>query len=133
MSKKGVKKTSMKEDEYDEKDLRTHIYDTTDKYAGSDEATPDKLAILNGDKIEFSDIEYIPVIFKMLDEALVNSRDQRERLRDMKGVKHVTEIRVTIDPKEGIISVFNNGVYPQPKRNIKKINMVIFFVIKLKN
>ena len=109
MSKKGVKKTSTKEDEYDEKDLRTHIYDTPDTYAGSDEATPDKLAILNGDKIEFSDIEYIPVIFKMLDEALVNARDQRERLRDMKGVKHVTEIRVTIDPKEGIISVFNNG------------------------
>ena len=108
MSKKA-KKTSVEGDEYDEKDLRTHIYDTPDTYAGSDEPTPDKIAILNGDKIEFSDIEYIPVIFKMLDEALVNARDQRERLKDMKGVKHVTEIRITIDPKEGIISVFNNG------------------------
>ena len=91
MSNKGAKKTSMKEDEYDEKDLRTHIYDTPDTYAGSDEPTPDKIAVLNGDKIEFSDIEYIPVIFKMLDEALVNARDQRERLKDMKGVKHVSE------------------------------------------
>ena len=31
-------------------------------------------------------------------------REIRERLKDMKGVKHVSEIKVTIDPKEGIIS-----------------------------
>ena len=103
------KKKKTPVDEYDEKDLRTHIYDTPDTYAGSDEPTPDKLAVLRDNGIEIADIEYIPVIFKMLDEILVNSRDQRERLKDTKGAVQVSEIRVSIDEKTGILSVYNDG------------------------
>ena len=34
-------------DEYDEKDLRTHVFDSPDTYAGSDEISPDRLPIIN--------------------------------------------------------------------------------------
>ena len=34
------------EEEYEEKDLRTHIYETTDTYAGSDQMIKGALAIM---------------------------------------------------------------------------------------
>ena len=66
------------EDEYEEKDLRTHIYENSDTYAGSDEMIKCKVACMKGqDKdINISDIEYIPVIYKCFDEIIVNARDQ---------------------------------------------------------
>jgi len=87
------------EEEYEEKDLRTHIYETTDTYAGSDQMIKGTLAIMKeGEKkITLSETEYIPVIYKMFDEIIVNARDQRERLKDRKGSVQLTEIKVTID------------------------------------
>ena len=44
--------------EYEEKDLRTHVFESPDTYAGSDEQSPDRLPIMKEDgMIEFSDIE----------------------------------------------------------------------------
>ena len=100
-----------KEDEYEEKDLRTHIYETTDTYAGSDQMIRSRLAIMKeGDtKVLLSEIDYIPVIYKMFDEIIVNARDQRERLKGRKGSIQLTEIRVNIDHETGEVSVYNNG------------------------
>ena len=99
------------EDEYEEKDLRTHIYENSDTYAGSDEMIKCKVACMKGqDKdINISDIEYIPVIYKCFDEIIVNARDQRERLKSKEGSIPVTEIRVNIDEGTGLISIYNNG------------------------
>ena len=74
------------EEEYEEKDLRTHIYETTDTYAGSDQLIKSELAIIRNEKIYHEEIEHIPVIYKMFDEIIVNARDQRERLKDRKNV-----------------------------------------------
>ena len=74
----------MAEDEYDEKDLRTHVYDTPDTYAGSDQEAPDILPLMEDDNIIFKETEIIPVIYKMFDEIIVNARDQYERLKDIK-------------------------------------------------
>ena len=99
------------EEEYEEKDLRTHIYETTDTYAGSDQMIKGALAIMKeGEKkITLSETEYIPVIYKMFDEIIVNARDQRERLKDRKGAIQLTEIKVTIDKETGVVSVYNDG------------------------
>ena len=96
-------------DEYDEKDLRTHVFDSPDTYAGSDEKSPDKLPIMKGNEIHFCNIEVIPVIYKMFDEIIVNSRDQGERLKDQEDSIPVTEIKVDIDSNTGLISIYNNG------------------------
>ena len=63
------------EEEYEEKDLRTHIYETTDTYAGSDQLIKTSLAVMknNKTKITFEDTESILVIYKMFDEILVNA------------------------------------------------------------
>ena len=99
------------EEEYEEKDLRTHIYETTDTYAGSDQLIKTSLAVMknNKTKITFEDTESIPVIYKMFDEILVNARDQRERLKDRKDAVQLTEIKVNIDANTGVVSVYNNG------------------------
>ena len=99
------------EEEYEEKDLRTHIYETTDTYAGSDQLIKAPLAIMkDGEKnISLQDTEYIPVIYKMFDEIIVNARDQRERLKDREGAVQLTEIKVDINKETGVVSVYNNG------------------------
>jgi DNA topoisomerase II len=98
-------------DEYEEKDLRTHIYETTDTYAGSDQIIDAQLSVMKeGSKnIEITETKYIPVIYKMFDEIIVNARDQRERLKDRSGAINLTEIKVDVDKETGYVSVYNNG------------------------
>lgn len=99
------------EDEYEEKDLRTHIYDNSDTYAGSDQLIRTNLVGMGMSDtcMEIKELEYIPVIYKCFDEIIVNSRDQRERLKDRDGAVHLTEIKVEIDRENGVISIYNNG------------------------
>ena len=101
----------VKEEEYQEKDLRTHIYETTDTYAGSDQIITAVLSTMSEDEniIKMKDTDYIPVIYKMFDEIIVNARDQRERLKDRDGALNLTEIKVDVDKETGVISVYNNG------------------------
>ena len=98
-------------DEYEEKDLRTHIYENSDTYAGSDQLIKANLPSMGSEDllVTFKDIEYIPVIYKCFDEIIVNARDQRERLKDREGAVNLTEIRVNIDKESGVISIQNNG------------------------
>ena len=99
------------EEEYEEKDLRTHIYETTDTYAGSDQLIKTPLAVIKeGNKtITLDDTSHIPVIYKMFDEIIVNARDQRERLKGRKDAVQLTEIKVDINKETGVISIYNNG------------------------
>ena len=96
-------------DEYDEKDLRTHIQDTPDTYAGSDSEIDDCLPVIIDGKIVFKNVKIIPVLYNMFNEGIVNARDQRERLNGKKDSVPVTEIKVECDPEKGIISIYNNG------------------------
>jgi DNA topoisomerase II len=98
-------------DEYEEKDLRTHIYETTDTYAGSDQIIDAQLSVMKeGEKdIQITETKYIPVIYKMFDEIIVNARDQRERLKDRSGAINLTEIKVDVNKETGCVSVYNNG------------------------
>ena len=101
----------VKEDEYEEKDLRTHIYENSDTYAGSDQKIKAALPKMDeGQKeIIIKETEYFPVIYKCFDEIIVNARDQRERLKGREGAVPLTEIKVNIDKGTGVISVYNNG------------------------
>jgi len=53
--------------------------------------------------MEYKSITYTPGLYKIFDEILVNAADNSVR------VKNMTEIRVTVDPVEGKITVFNDG------------------------
>ena len=107
---------------YEKKDLRTHIYDNTDTYAGgSDMIVEDKFIFSpeDGGKIIKKSISYIPAIMNLYNEILVNARDQKIRtdmIINQKKSKSesvdnipVKQIKVNFNTETGEISIRNDG------------------------
>lgn len=53
--------------------------------------------------MEFREVSYVPGLYKIFDEILVNAADNKQRDKTM------NEIRITVDKEAGEISVWNNG------------------------
>ncbi len=94
---------------YDKKELKEHILFAPDTYAGGADLITEQLGIFNDGKIIIKDTEYIPVIFNMWNEILVNARDQIIRLKDKKDSIQVTKIKVDFDENTGRWTIFNDG------------------------
>ena len=58
---------------YTKMQLRDHIHKTPDTYVGGEHMIEEKIPVLKGDKIEYINGEYIPAIYKIFDEILVNT------------------------------------------------------------
>jgi len=89
-----------------------HIIDIPDTYIGSVEKTDVDTWIYNDEdeKIIFKNIKYIPGLYKIFDEVLVNAIDQHVRTEhDDKIANKVNIIKVNFDIDKNIISVYNNG------------------------
>jgi DNA topoisomerase-2 len=54
-------------------------------------------------KFSYEEISYVPALYKIFDEVLVNAADNYQRDRKM------NLLRVDINPEEGWVSVLNNG------------------------
>lgn len=82
-----------------------HIIKRPDTYIGSIEKTEKQTWVYNTETnaMEFREINYVPGLFKIFDEILVNAADNKQNDANMK------EIRVTIDREKGEISVQNDG------------------------
>ncbi len=90
-----------------------HIIDLPDTYIGSVENTELDTWIYDNenDKIIYKNIKYIPGLYKIFDEVLVNAIDQHVRIENDNTIKHkVTEIKVNIDKENNVFSVYNNGI-----------------------
>ena len=88
-----------------------HIFDLPDTYIGSIEKTELDTWIYENNKIIFKNIKYIPGLYKIFDEVLVNAIDQHVRIENDEKIKHkVTNIKVNFEEDENKISVFNDGV-----------------------
>lgn len=76
-----------------------------DTYIGSVEPTTDKMWVYNSstESMEYRDITYVPGLYKIFDEILVNAADNKQNDKNM------DEIRVTVDRETGEISIRNNG------------------------
>jgi DNA topoisomerase II len=121
------------EEKYKKENLQNHIYNTPDTYVGGCDLICEKLCIYDSsqDKIIEKEIEYIPALFNIYNEILVNAKDQVTRLNGLhskdKSVNIVTEIKVEINPEKGEISIMNNGdgidvaEHPKEKKNGKPI------------
>lgn len=107
MSTKKNVKTSEKtiEEKYKSMTDHEHILKLPDTYIGGIEEDNIKMWVHDAEKhrIVNRSIKYIPGLFKIFDEILVNARDQT--VRD----KTCNEIHVDIDETTGVISVWNNG------------------------
>jgi len=121
------------EEKYKKENLQNHIYNTPDTYVGGCDLISELLPLYDPDskKIEFSDTEFIPAIYNIFNEILVNSKDQVTRLQGLymkdKSVNLVSEIKVEINKETGEISIMNNGdgidiiEHPKEKKNGKPI------------
>lgn len=99
----------------EEKTDKQHILDNPDTYIGSVETVDAHLWILNetSDKIFEKNINYVPGLFKLFDEAIVNCRDHFIRMASKveSGVENslpVTYIDVAIQD-DGTIVMINDG------------------------
>jgi len=100
---------------YQQKTDKEHILDNPDTYIGSVEEVDTNLWILNEteDKIIEKNIKYIPGLFKLFDEGIVNCRDHVVRMHQAvtngePSAIPVSCIEITIDD-DGTITMMNDG------------------------
>jgi len=94
---------------------KQHILDNPDTYIGSVETVDTDMWIMNdtNDKIIEKNISYIPGLFKLFDEGIVNCRDHVVRMKskidsNVENSLPVTYIDITIQ-EDGTIIMINDG------------------------
>ncbi|KIW07682.1 uncharacterized protein PV09_01622 [Verruconis gallopava] len=82
-----------------------HILLRPDTYIGSIEFQENEMWVYNSetDAMEYRKVNFVPGLYKIFDEILVNAADNKQNDKNM------DEIKVTIDRESGEISVWNNG------------------------
>ena len=109
-------------EKYQKKTQLEHIKELPDTYIGSIEKTKVNLWVHDGTKMIKDEIKITPGFYKIFDEVLVNAIDHYVRSLSNKGKLKVSIIKVNIDEKTGLISVYNNGegidIAIHPKENI---------------
>jgi len=94
------------EEIYQKKTQLEHILLRPDTYVGSTEMQSQELWVFDAvqSRMTLRTIQYVPALYKIFDEILVNAADNL--IRDPVGMD---TIKVDIDPISGTLSVFNNG------------------------
>lgn len=93
------------EETYQKKTPKEHILLRPDTYIGAIDKDVQTLYVWDNDKskIVSKSISYVPGLYKIFDEILVNAADNK--MRDPK----MSKLRVTISKQDNTISVYNNG------------------------
>ena len=101
----GSKKSKTATETYQKLTQLEHIIKRPDTYIGSVERTDQKMWVFNKSlgRMENKTVSYVPGLYKIFDEILVNAADNSQRDSSM------TYLKVTIDREAGEISVENNG------------------------
>lgn len=104
-SKNNIKKSKSVEEIYSKKTQLEHILDIPDTYIGSVEKDSSKMYVYDEEKkkIVLKEITYVPGLYKIFDEVLVNAIDHTVRDRKCRN------IMVNIDKENNLISVWNDG------------------------
>ena len=112
--------------QYQKKTDKQHILDNPDTYIGSVENVDSHSWVFNENKLVKTFIEYIPGLYKLFDEGIVNCRDHAIRMKqsiangNTKSLP-VTNISISID-NDGVITMLNDGngidIEKHPEYNI---------------
>jgi DNA topoisomerase-2 len=98
--------------QYQQKTDKQHILDNPDTYIGSVEKVDAHMWVFDdsSQSIVLKDIEYVPGLYKLFDEGIVNARDHVVRMIQNKTAdkKVVTHIDTTISD-DGTITITNDG------------------------
>ncbi|CAH0545849.1 unnamed protein product [Brassicogethes aeneus] len=101
---KASKKNNI-EKTYQKKSQLEHILLRPDTYIGSVEKQTESMWIYDteAEKMVQKQVEYVPGLYKIFDEILVNAADNKQRDKKMDCIK------IEIKQEENLISVWNNG------------------------
>ncbi|XP_045623508.1 DNA topoisomerase 2-alpha isoform X1 [Procambarus clarkii] len=90
---------------YQKKTQLEHILLRPDTYIGSVEYVTEQMWVYDTDaeKVVLKEISYVPGLYKIYDEILVNAADNKQRDHSMDTIK------VDIDAENNQVSIFNNG------------------------
>jgi DNA topoisomerase II len=111
---------------YQKKTDKQHILDNPDTYIGSIENVEQSMFVLDDGNIINKDIHYIPGLYKLFDEGIVNCRDHVIRMKknidnNIPNSLPVTNISITIS-EDGTITMLNDGngidVEKHPEYNV---------------
>eukprot|EP01018_Ginkgo_biloba_P032588 Gb_11673 [translate_table: standard] len=91
------------EETYQKKTQLEHILLRPDTYVGSIEKHTQSLWVYEGNQMVYRSISYVPGLYKIFDEILVNAADNKQRDPSMDSVK------VDISVEDNCISVYNSG------------------------
>ncbi|KAK2606090.1 DNA topoisomerase 2 [Conoideocrella luteorostrata] len=82
-----------------------HIIKRPDTYIGSVEKTDQQMWIFNKatSQMEFKNVTFVPGLYKIFDEIIVNAADNKQNDSSM------SQMKITINRESGEISVENNG------------------------
>jgi len=104
------------DEKYKKHELRDHIYQLPDTYIGSVEPTPIDSYVFDdaAGRMVKKTLTYVPGLFKIYDEIVVNALDHAMRLKDelkkgKKDVKAVKQIHISINRETGYIEIMNDG------------------------
>uniref|UniRef100_A0A8C2BI12 DNA topoisomerase 2 n=1 Tax=Cyprinus carpio TaxID=7962 RepID=A0A8C2BI12_CYPCA len=114
--KKDEKRLSV-ERIYQKKTQLEHILLRPDTYIGSVEPVTQQMWVFDEDMgMNCRDITYVPGLYKIFDEILVNAADNKQRDKTMNCIK------VNIDSENNTISVWNNGKgIPVVEHKVEKV------------
>lgn len=109
---KQPKQTSIAE-KYKKMDQQEHVLAKPGMYIGSIEADCCDVWVIDSGKMVKKNIKYIPGLFKIYDEIIVNAIDQATRLLSLKekdkSINLLKTIGISISKETGIIEVTNDG------------------------
>ena len=98
---------------YQRKTDKQHVLDNPGMYIGSVELVNTNIWVFSGadEKILQKNITYIPALYKLFDEVIVNARDHVIRMIQSNNPdkKLVTSIDITINENTGMITISNDG------------------------
>jgi DNA topoisomerase-2 len=111
--------------QYQQKTDKQHILDNPDTYIGSVENVDANMWVYDDatGRVVLKEIEYIPGLYKLFDEGIVNARDHVVRMIQSNSIdkKFVTFIDTTI-AEDGTITITNDGngidVAKHPENNL---------------
>ena len=92
-----------------------HIKELPDTYVGSSISEDKDLYIYENDKITKKSVNWVPALYKIFDEIIVNAvdnhtRTKREKENNLKRmIRVMSKLMVNINKETGVISVLNDG------------------------
>ena len=99
--------------QYQRKTDKEHVLDNPDTYIGSVEKVDADLWIYDSEKqsIVLNTVDYIPGLYKLFDEGIVNCRDHVIRMLQQSSPEKriVSYIKIDVDSEKNMISMTNDG------------------------